>query len=104
MDNGKLSETDVTTKTSHLDNGVRGLFENIKGERVTIVEKDSGCEFSFKVKEGQLIQEKSNKNKRKTLKDKDKDFFDLFVLEKGDEIIFAIVAPFSVNPNASRFI
>ena len=89
MDNGKLSETDVTTKIIHLDNNVRGLFESYKkGETVKIVEKDSGCVFSFKVKGGQLIQENSNKNKKKTLKDKDKDFFNLFVLEKGDEIIF----------------
>lgn len=87
MDNGKLSETDVTTKTIHLDNSVRDLFKNSKGETVTIVEKDSKCQFSFKVKKGQLIQENSNKNKKKTLKDKDKDFFNLFVLEKGDEII-----------------
>lgn len=93
MKNGKLSKTDVTTKTIYLDNSVRDLFKSYKGEKVIIVEKDSRCEFIFKVKEGQLIQEKKKENRKKKknrpkIEDKYKDFFELFALAEDDEIIF----------------
>ncbi len=89
MNNGKLCKTDVTTKIIHLDNRFSGLFECYKGKKVKIVEHDSGCEFFFSVKKGQLIQEKSKRKTKKTkLEDKYKDFFELFALVEDDEIVF----------------